>query len=120
MLVWLLRSSVSVFLVVFVFDIEEADVWFVLVLTVIGWMDDLASMALLVVSTWVRRVAMLFSVVMMFNIVSGVFGGSVVVANVVIWFVCCMFACVVMSILLSLFWVLVWDFSCIALALRSS
>ena len=64
-------------------------------------------MALLVASTWVRRVAMLFSVVMMFSMVSGVFGGLVVVASVVSWFIFCMIVCVVMAILLSLLWVLV-------------
>ena len=57
MLVWLFVSFVSVFFVVFVFDIEEVDVWFVLVLMVTGCVSRLVSMDLLVVSTSVRRVA---------------------------------------------------------------
>ena len=58
MLVWFFVSFVSVFFVVFVFDIEEVDVWFVLVLMVIGWIVKLVSMDLLVASTSVRRAAM--------------------------------------------------------------
>ena len=49
-------SFVSVFFVVFVFDIEEVDVWFVLVLMVTGCVFKLVSLDLLVVSTSVRRV----------------------------------------------------------------
>ena len=44
------------FFVVFVFDIDEVDVWFVFVLMVIGCVSRLVRMDLLVVSISVRRV----------------------------------------------------------------
>ena len=50
------------FFVVFVFDIEEVDVWFVLVLTVIGCVVRLVRMDLLVVTISVMRVSIWLSV----------------------------------------------------------
>ena len=101
------------FFVVFVFDIEEVDVWFVFVLTVIGCVVRLVRMDLLVVTISVMRVSIWLSVCTMFTMVWDVLIVSVLSMVGVMLSKVCMRAFVdnsSLSIFLQACWIVLLEF----------